>query len=117
MEVRGAEEVAPPDSEELAERLAQVQRGLAEALDDLRELSRGIHPAILSEGGLVPALRALGRRSAVPVRLDLAIEERLAEHMEIGAYYVVSEALTNAAKHARASKVEVRARARDGVLE
>jgi len=117
LEVRGAEAVAPPDSEELAERLAQVQTGLAEALDDLRELSRGIHPAILSEGGLVPALKALGRRSALPVELDLAIEERLAEHVEIGAYYVVSEALTNAAKHARASKVEVHARARDGVLK
>jgi signal transduction histidine kinase len=65
----------------------------------------------------VHALTALARRSAVPVQLDLVIAERLAEPVEIAAYYVVSEALTNAAKHARASKVEVHARARDGVLE
>jgi signal transduction histidine kinase len=117
LEVRSAEAMAPPDGEELAEQLAQVQNGLAEALDDLRELSRGIHPAILSEGGLAPALKALGRRSAVPVQLDLAIGERLAEHVEIGAYYVVSEAITNAAKHARASKVNVQVRALDGELE
>jgi signal transduction histidine kinase len=117
LELRGAEAMAPPDNEELAERLTHVGKGLVAALDDLRELSRGIHPAILSEGGLVPALKALARRSAVPVQLDLAIADRLAEHVEIGAYYVVSEALTNAAKHARASKVEVHARALDGVLE
>jgi PAS domain S-box-containing protein len=117
LEVRSAEAMGPPDNEELAEQLAHVRKGLAEALDDLRELSRGIHPAILSEGGLVPALKALARRSAVPVQLDLAIAERLAEHVEIGAYYVVSEALTNAVKHARASKVDVHARSLDGVLE
>ena len=117
LQLRGAEALAPPDDKELAGALTQVRKGLAEALDDLRELSRGIHPAILSEGGLVPALRALARRSVVPVNLDLAIAGRLAERLEIGAYYVVSEALTNTAKHARASKVEVHARARDGVLE
>jgi PAS domain S-box-containing protein len=117
LELRGAEAMAPPDDQELAEQLTQVGKGLAEALEDLRELSRGIHPAILSEAGLVPALKTLARRSAVPVQLDLAIKERLAERVEIGAYYVVSEALTNVAKHARASVVEVHARARDGVLE
>jgi PAS domain S-box-containing protein len=117
LELHGAEAMAPPDNEELAEQLTQVGNGLAEALDDLRELSRGIHPAILSEGGLVPALKTLARRSAVPVQLDLAIADRLPEHVEIGAYYVVSEALTNATKHARASKVEVHARELDGVLE
>ncbi len=117
LELRGAEAIAPSENDELAEQLAHVGKGLADALDDLRELSRGIHPAILSEGGLVPALKALARRSAVPVQLDLAIADRFTERVEIGAYYVVSEALTNAAKHARASKVEVHARARDGVLE
>jgi signal transduction histidine kinase len=117
LELRSAEAIAQSDSEELAEQLTHVGKGLADALDDLRELSRGIHPAILSEGGLVPALKGLARRSAVPVQLDLAIADRFAERVEIGAYYVVSEALTNAAKHARASKVEVHARARDGVLE
>jgi signal transduction histidine kinase len=117
LELRGAQALAPPDDEELVAELTRIGKGLAEALDDLRELSRGIHPAILSEGGLVPALKALGRRSAVPVQMDLAIAERLDERVEIGAYYVVSEALTNTAKHARASRVEVRARVLDGVLE
>jgi signal transduction histidine kinase len=117
LQLRGAEALASPDDEELAEQLTQVGKGLAEALDDLRELSRGIHPAILSEGGLVPALKVLARRSAVPVKLDLAIAKRLDGRVEIGAYYVVSEALTNAAKHARASQVQLHARALDGVLE
>jgi signal transduction histidine kinase len=117
LQLRGAQALAPPDDEELAEQLTQVGKGLAEALDDLRELSRGIHPAILSEGGLVPALKVLARRSAVPVKLDLAIAKRLDGRVEIGAYYVVSEALTNAAKHARASQVQLHARALDGVLE
>jgi signal transduction histidine kinase len=73
----------------------------------LREISHGIHPAILSEGGLKPALAALARRSAVPVELRVHPERRLPEHAEVAAYYVVSEALTNAAKHARASVVDV----------
>jgi signal transduction histidine kinase len=117
LQLRGAEALAPPDDEELGGELTRIGKGLAEALDDLRELSRGIHPAILSEGGLVPALKALARRSAVPVQLDLANVRRLEERVEIGAYYVVSEALTNTAKHARASKVEVRMRVLNGVLE
>ena len=66
LELRGAEAMAPPEREDLRAQLAQVGDGLSSVLDELRELSRGIHPAILSEGGLVPALRALGRRSAVP---------------------------------------------------
>jgi signal transduction histidine kinase len=76
-------------------------------IDDLRETSRGIHPAILSEAGLRPALRALGRRSTIPVELDVRVDRRLPEPVEVGAYYVVSEMLANAAKHARASLVRV----------
>jgi signal transduction histidine kinase len=117
LELSGAKAMAPRDNEELVVQLGEVGEGLAEALDDLRELSRGIHPAILSEGGLVPALKVLARRSAVPVQLDLAVDQRLDAHVEVGAYYVVSEALTNAAKHAQASVVEIQARASDGVLE
>jgi PAS domain S-box-containing protein len=116
LELYGAEAIAREDTE-LVTQLAHVRQGLTGALDDLRELSRGIHPAILSEGGLVPALRALARRSAVPVELHLSVDERLADHVEVGAYYVVSEALTNAAKHARASNVEVHADMRDGRLQ
>jgi signal transduction histidine kinase len=117
LELRAAEAIAPPDHEELAAQLASVADGLAGALDDLRELSRGIHPAILSEGGLTPALKALARRSAVPVQLDAVIDDRLPERAEVAAYYVVSEALTNAAKHAEASAVQVAARVDDGRLE
>jgi signal transduction histidine kinase len=76
-------------------------------IDELREIARGIHPAILSEAGLRPALRALGRRSAVPTELNVQVHERLPERVEVAAYYVVSEMLTNVAKHARASVVRV----------
>jgi PAS domain S-box-containing protein len=117
LELQVADAMAPRDNEELVAQLAKVGEGLREVFDDLRELARGIHPAVLSEGGLAPALRALARRSAVPVELDLTVDERLADHIEVGAYYVVSEALTNAAKHSQASAVEVRAKTRDGVLE
>jgi signal transduction histidine kinase len=80
---------------------------LADALEDLQEISRGIHPAVLSRGGLVPALNALARRCTVPVELDLHVDRRFPESAEVAAYYVVAEALTNAAKHARASAVTV----------
>jgi signal transduction histidine kinase len=74
------------------------------------------HPAILSKGGLGPALKTLARRSAVPVDLDLGVARRLPDSVEVGAYYVVSEALTNAAKHARASVVKVRVETHDAQL-
>ena len=70
-------------------------------------MSRGIHPAILSEGGLAPAFEALALRSAVPVKLNVRHEQRLPDAVEVAAYYVASEALTNAAKHADASRVEL----------
>jgi signal transduction histidine kinase len=76
---------------------------------DLQELSRGIHPAILSKGGLGPAIKVLARRSAIPVELRLESHRRFPDPVEVAAYYVVAEALTNAAKYARASVVEVRA--------
>jgi signal transduction histidine kinase len=85
-------------------------------IDDLREISRGIHPAILSNAGLRPALRALGRHSVVPVELDVEVPGRLAEPVEVAVYYVVSEMLANAEKHARASVVEVGAEASGGRL-
>jgi signal transduction histidine kinase len=97
----------PRDLDELAAQLSRTAKGLADAADDLREISRGIHPAILSKGGLGPALRTLARRSAVPVELDLRTDRRLAEPVEVAAYYVVSEALTNAARHASASMVHI----------
>jgi len=80
---------------------------LTGVVEELREMSRGIHPAILSEGGLSPALEALALRSAVPVKLDVRHEQRLPDAVEVAAYYVASEALTNVAKHADASRVEL----------
>jgi signal transduction histidine kinase len=101
---------------ELRTEIADVARELMSVINDLREISRGIHPAVLSRAGLRSALRALGRRSAIPVDMDVRIEGRLPRPVEVGAYYVVSETLTNAAKHARASVVEVDAEASDGAL-
>jgi signal transduction histidine kinase len=85
-------------------------------LDELREIARGIHPAALAEGGLHPALKALARRAGVPVELDVRADERLPEQIEVAAFYTVSEALTNAAKHSRAALVHVRAEVFDGSL-
>ena len=80
---------------------------MTSVLGDLRDIAQGIHPAVLAEGGLVPALRTLARRSPIPVELDVPPHERLPERIEVAAYYVVSETLTNAAKHSQASVVHV----------
>jgi len=80
------------------------------------EIARGIHPAILSQGGLEAALHSLARRSAVPVALDARIAGPLPDEVEVAAYYVASEALTNVAKHARASVVHVDAATDEGTL-
>ena len=106
LELRAVEAAMPP-GDPLRTRLAQTASGLAGALDDLVEISRGIHPAILAAGGLGPALKTLARRSAVPVELDLHTDRRLPDRVEVAVYYVVSEALTNAAKHANASVVQI----------
>jgi signal transduction histidine kinase len=96
--------------------LSRLADGLGTALDELREISHGIHPALLSESGLGPALGALARRSAVPVELDLNLGPRLDQHIEAAGYYIASEAITNAAKYAQASVIDVCADARDGAL-
>jgi signal transduction histidine kinase len=106
----------PPELPELQAQVSRVADGLAGALEELQEISRGIHPAILARGGLAAALKALARRSAVPVRLEVRAETRLPEPVEVAAYYIVSEALTNTAKHAHASAVSVVVEASDGVL-
>lgn len=114
LDVRAAEATVPPGLVELRTLLAGLADGLTGSTDELRELSRGIHPAILTEGGLRPALKALGRRSAVPVELDVVVPARLPEQVEVAAYYLVSEALTNTAKHAQATIVDIGVRVRDG---
>jgi signal transduction histidine kinase len=104
------------DRSDLRAELSRIAAGLADAVAELRELSRGIHPAALSEGGLGPALRTLARRCAVPVDLDVTTAARFPEPVEIAAYYVASEALANAMKHAQASHIEISLAARDGRL-
>ena len=114
--LRAAQRAMPPGDAQLGLELTRVADGITEALEELREMSRGIHPAILSQGGLGPALKALARRSAVPVQLDVQVQARLPERAEVAAYFVVSEALANVAKHAQASVVQVRVEVRDGTL-
>ena len=116
LELRAAEEAIPPELGELRAELSGIIDGLKSVLDDLREIAHGIHPPILAEGGLGPALKTLARRSAIPVKLDVRAKGRLPEPVEGAAYYVVSEALTNAAKYARASVVHVEVEARDRIL-
>jgi len=116
LEVRAAEAMVPQVLDELRAHLAHTAEGMAAAVEDLQEVSRGIHPAILSRGGLGPALRALARRSAVPVDLVVDLDRDLPERVEVAVYYVVSEALTNAAKHASASLVRADLGASDGIV-
>ena len=115
-QLRAVQSTVPPELDEVTAQLDRVTAGLTDALDELREFARGIHPAILAEGGLGPALRALARRSEVPVELDVRTSGRLPEPVEVAAYYVASEALTNAAKHAMASVVAVEVEEADGSL-
>ena len=116
LRLRASEALAPPEGTELRAELASAVESLTSAVEELQEISRGIHPAILSRGGLGPALRSLARRSSVPVDLELDVDRRLPEQVEVATYYVVSEALTNAAKHSRASTLRVRAGADNGVV-
>ena len=116
LQVRAAEVSVPPADVELKWELARVADGLMDVLRDVREISRGIRPAILSERGLEPAVKALARRSPVPVDLAVRVAGRLADRIELGAYYILSEALANVAKHANADTVTVRVEAGRGVL-
>jgi signal transduction histidine kinase len=116
LELRNAEAAIPPEASDLKPRLGRVIDGISGAVEDLQEISRGIHPAILSQGGLGPALKGLARRSSLPVTLDVGALGRLPQPLETAAYYVVSEALANAAKHASASVAEVQLEVREGRL-
>jgi signal transduction histidine kinase len=113
---RTAEANVPADEGDLRAELSRIAAGLADAVAELRELSRGIHPVVLSARGLGPALRTLARRSAVPIDLDVTASARFPEAVEIAAYFVASEALANVVKHAQASYVEITLAARDGSL-
>jgi signal transduction histidine kinase len=101
---------------ELAAALTQATDEVRAALADLRELARGIHPAILTDAGLEAAVRSLAERSAVPVTLECAVPGRFPAHLEATAYFVVSEGLANAGKHAGASSARVTLAATGGQL-
>ena len=114
--VRLAQTTVPAELPELQTQIGRVADELGGVIEELREIARGIHPGILSEGGLGPALRTLARRAALPVELDIQTETRPADPIEVAAYYVVSEALTNTTKHARASHAHVTVEQRDVLL-
>ena len=116
LKLRLAEESVPPGQTALRGQISDVVTGLVGISDELREMSHGIHPAILSKGGLGPALNTLARRSPVPVNLDVDVTRRLLDYVEVAGYYVVAESLTNVAKHAQAARVEVAANAENDTL-
>jgi signal transduction histidine kinase len=107
LQLRATQATVPPDAGDLATELERLAEGLSAAHDELREIALGIHPVALAKGGLVSALTGLARRSTVPVHLDVRLEARLPEQIELAAYYVVAEALTNAAKHADTDSIDV----------
>jgi signal transduction histidine kinase len=114
--LRNARDAVPAELPSVRADLDRAIEELVASLEDLRELSQGLHPAVLSHGGLGPALRTLARRSSVPVELQVNSEARYPPTVEVAAYYVVSEALTNTARHAAASRVEVLVDEQDNTL-
>jgi signal transduction histidine kinase len=104
---RAAEAELPTESGDVREKFSRIATGLREAVEDLQELSRGIHPAILSNAGLGPALETLALRSPIPVELDVRTRERFPEPVEVAGYFTASEALANAAKHSQASRITI----------
>ena len=116
LQLRAAQARVPLQLDQLTNELDRVAVGLSGAVDELREYARGIHPGILAQGGLAAALKSLARRAPIPVTLSMGTHERLPEHIEVTAYYVVSEGLANAAKHAQASEVTVQVDISDGAL-
>ena len=114
--LRAAQATVPEELEQHRSELGRVVDGLTAALDDLREIALGIHPAGLSEDGLTPALKRLVARSPLRVNLDSRADGRFPEPVEVTAYYVVSESLTNAAKYADTPVVDVAVAADGGAL-
>jgi signal transduction histidine kinase len=106
-ELRVTQATIEPSLDHLRESLAKTVRGLDSVLDDLREISRGLHPATLSRSGLRIALESLTQRSEVPALLNARIDRILPDHIQVAIYYTVSEALTNVAKYSRATCVRI----------
>lgn len=107
LELRAAQARVPQEHRSQVEQWSRTAEGLKDVVEELREISRSLHPAMLETGGLRPAVRALVRRAGIPVELTMNVTGRLPQDVEATAYYVVSEALANAARHARASAVEI----------
>jgi PAS domain S-box-containing protein len=107
LKLRSLTSTIPPEAQQLYADVADVASGLEGVIDELRELSRGIHPTVLTRRGLGPALTTLARRAPLPVEVDVKTPERLPERIEVAVYYVVAESLTNVAKHGQASVVTV----------
>ncbi len=116
LRLRRIERRLPGEQPEFKAALSETVQELNEATDEVREVAQGIHPAILTQGGLAPALRTLALRSSMPVEVIVEREERLPEPVEVAAYYVAAEALTNAAKHAAASHAQVTLERHDGLV-
>jgi signal transduction histidine kinase len=116
LQLRMAQNLVPPELGELTEQLSEIGSAVTGLSEELREISHGLHPAALAKAGLGAAIKTLARRSTLPVTVDMAAPRRLPETVEVAAYYVVAEALTNAAKHAQASEVVVRINADAGIL-
>jgi len=114
--LRIAQSQLPDDPVAAGELLAQASKELALGLEELRELARGIHPAILTDHGLTPAVEALANRATVPVEVNGLLPERLPEPIEAAAFFVVSESLANVAKYASATCARVELVRDDGVL-
>jgi len=108
LQLRAAQRRLPAGQRDVAAQWSRTAQGLTDTIQELREISCGLHPAVLEKHGLAPALRELVMRSSLPVKLDVQVSSRLPDAVEVAAYYVVSEALTNAAKHARASAINVK---------
>ncbi|HEY2448433.1 MAG TPA: GAF domain-containing protein, partial [Mycobacterium sp.] len=107
LQLRLAEDSVPVELRDVREQLSSAVSGVNAVSSELQRISRGIHPAIQSVGGLGPALKLLARRCPVPVHVDVTVKRRLPDPVEVAAYYVVAEALTNTAKYAQASVVKV----------
>jgi PAS domain S-box-containing protein len=116
LDLQAVRTTIPDELQDAHSGLERIEREIEAVLEGVRELSRGLHPALLSRGGLGPSLRALARKSPIKVELDVDVERRPPESIETAAYYVVSEALTNAAKHSGASQISVTVATANDVL-
>jgi signal transduction histidine kinase len=117
LDLESVRETVPAEERDAQLGIDRLGRELEAVHDDLRQLSHGLHPAILSRRGLAAALAAVVRTCPIPVTLQADVEERQPAPIEIGVYYVVSEALTNAAKYSEATQISVRVVAsRDALL-